>query len=84
MKAKHLCPCVTDSPNLLRDTRIEVTLAARPMLITVAQICVDAKIVYSRAERVFVISRTLLTIKLDCCFVTQELFAIENMCGVGL
>jgi hypothetical protein len=32
-------PCVIDSPNLPRYTRVKVTLVARPLLTPVAQIC---------------------------------------------
>jgi hypothetical protein len=42
---------VIDSPNLTRDTRVKVTLVARPLF----KSCDGAKMVYSRAERVFIL-----------------------------
>jgi hypothetical protein len=46
---------VHHSPNLPRDTRVKVTLVARPLLTPVAKKCAGANPVYSRAERVFIL-----------------------------
>jgi hypothetical protein len=49
MKSEAVHPRVIDSPNLLLDTRIKVTLVARPLLMPAAQM------VYSRAEHVSIL-----------------------------
>jgi hypothetical protein len=48
-------PRVTDSPTLPRDAGVRVTLIARPLLPPLAQKLCSANMVYSRAERVFII-----------------------------
>jgi hypothetical protein len=53
LKKKQAHPCVRDSPNHPRDTRVKVILVATPLLTPFAQICAGANMVYSRAERVF-------------------------------
>jgi hypothetical protein len=48
-------PRIIDSPNLPRDTRVKVTLVARPLLKLIAKSYAGAIMVYSRAERVFIL-----------------------------
>jgi hypothetical protein len=58
---------VIDSPSLPRDTRVKVTLVARPLLTSVTQkLCRCEHGVY--ASRTCVHSRTLLRIEIVCCF----------------
>jgi hypothetical protein len=60
MKAETGPPRVIDTHNLHRDTRAKVTLAARPLLTPVARKYVNANMVYSLEERVFILENFLV------------------------
>jgi hypothetical protein len=45
-------------PNFPRDTRVRVTVVARPLLTPVAQSCAGANVVYSWTKRVFILDIT--------------------------
>jgi hypothetical protein len=52
---KQVHPHATDFPNLPRDTRRKVTLAARPLRMPVAQKLCGYEHAYSRVECVFIV-----------------------------
>jgi hypothetical protein len=55
MKSEVFPPHEIDSSDLPRDMRIKVTLIARPLYTSAAQKLCRVNIVYSRAERVFIL-----------------------------
>jgi hypothetical protein len=66
LNQKQAHPRVTHSPNLPRETRVKVTLVARPLLTSVAQkLCRCEHGVFT--GRTCVHFRMSLRIEIDCC-----------------